>query len=275
VTTLNPGVYYFNIVHVETGGTVTISGGITQVYQPAQGVTIFAQTFNVDAGATITGTGQGNPSYNVAGNLNADYGNDGGGVPWSPSSGGGHGGAGGNDYDYYCYIIAGGIANDNPIHPSAPGYGGGGNLCSGYGPNYGSGGGLLWVIVYNPSADTVTGPATVNGMIDMSGGNGSYSNFCSDENAGGGSGGAIFMEAESIAGNGVLQANGGNGAGDGGGGGGGGIISLVENLTSYPGSLLVNGGAGNTSRATNGCAPPNTNGFAGSVTFTAPPASGY
>jgi hypothetical protein len=244
------------------------------------GVTIITECFSVDAGATITGVGQGywglgaGPAEGIMG---GGLGNDGYYGTWEMSSGGGHGGAGGPDYDLNCNVVQGGKANDDPVHPASMGSGGGFNNSMMAQASSSCGGELLTVIVYDPINNTLAGPATVNGTIDMSGSPGvSYNNGA---DCGGGAGGAFCLEASSIVGTGLIQANGGSYLGNvgasGGGGGGGGIISLIENSTSFPGTLLVNGGIGGNVNGTTGCTPPNTNGKPGIITFTAAPANGY
>jgi hypothetical protein len=122
---------------------------------------------------------------------------------------------------------------------------------------------LLKLVVYDPAGGMLA-PATVNGTIDMSGG---FGNAIVALSAGGGAGGTILIESATVDGLGILKADGasGTGNGTGGGGGGGGIISLIENLTTYAGTISVApGGVGDPT-------PPQP----GIVTFTAAPTSGY
>ena len=275
MTTLNTGVYYFSCVNIGTGGVVTISGAVT----------IFTECFTLNAGATITGIGTGYPGNSLYWLNTPPYSGPGeGGENWigSPylSAGGGHGGAGQTvcdaGYCLYCQGNAnGGVTNDDPVHPSLMGSGGGvidnfKGVVGYQALNQSAGGGLLHVVVFNPSTNSL-GAATVNGTIDMSGNMGCQACGPEAESGGGGAGGTIWLEASTLSGTGLLQANGGgDNYGNWGGGGGGGIISLITNSTSFPGttSVVSLGGEGEGF---------STCGFGGqgSVTFTAPPASGY
>jgi hypothetical protein len=206
----------------------------------------------------------------------------GGGAGWNMSGGGGHGGAGGTDYDNACTSAAGGVANDDHVHPVNMGSGGGNPTgCCGiepYNPPESWGGGLIWIIVYNPNSNTVE-PAVINGTINMNGFAGCNGCGMNSEDGAGGAGGAILLEASTITGSGLLEANGGQGNWRdlGGGGGGGGIISMIENLTSFTGTTSVVGGisAAGSNGLVGATCHTNESGANGSVTFTAAPASGY
>jgi hypothetical protein len=240
---------------------VTISGGVT----------IFTECFTLNAGATITGVGMGyGPdgtcplgSYNHGGpGAGPSQGN---GICGALCGGGGHGGAGAplafNVGTGPC-SVTGGPANDDPVHPqymgSAGGYPNDAGTCAT--PPMDFGGGLLEVVVYNPGSNTLQ-PATLNGTIDMSGSN-LVGTDISNAPGGAGAGGTILIEASTIGGTGTLAANAIVSLGiieycTSCGGGGGGIISLIENDSTFPGTLSVTG------------ANP------GIVTFTAAPTSGY
>jgi hypothetical protein len=254
---LTTGIYYFSCVHISAGAVVTISGGVT----------IMTECFTLDAGATITGIGNGyqpnGPTYGPGeGEAVFMF------ATWPISGGAGHGGAGATDHDFNCMLASGGPANDDPVHPSQMGSA---SLPDCFGSTTGGGGALLQIVVYNPTANILSGPATINGTIDMSGLQGG----CPVDGAqGGGAGGTILIEANIISGNGFLTANGAQSAGGSGGGGGGGIISLIENETSFPGTISVAGGDGEGNH-TSGCIPPSNLGSNGIVTFTAAPSSGY
>ncbi len=260
VTTLTTGIYYFSCVHISAGAVVTIAGSVT----------IITECFTLDAGTTITGVGEGysppgaicpSSTYGGGPGTGGDAGN---GFCGALCDGGGHGGKGG----YFCFYDVGdavscctnpgGAANDDPIHPSQMGSAGGWPMdatssCT-QGEDYG--GGLLQVVVYNPTTNNLQ-PATINGTIDMSGSNTIV--FGMDMEPGGaGAGGTILVEASTTTGSGTLMANGGNG---GGAGGGGGIISMICDTTSFTGTTSVNGGANNAQN--------------GIVSKTAPPSSGY
>jgi len=255
-TIFNSGTYYFGCVDIEPGATVYINGGVTFI----------TQCFNLEAGATINGVGAG---YSASrgfggpgeGGIAVAFATPGP-VYLELGAGGGHGGAGAT----VClgpYAVSGnpatecgngGPANDDPVHPSLWGSMGAivGNP---YSSNENAGGGLFKLVVYNPVANQV-GPATINGVIDMSGLSGT--NDLEEDPNGGGAGGTILIEASSISGTGILQANGGSGIWLGGGGGGG-IISLVTN-SAFSGGLSASGGGG---------------GGGGPVTYTTPPPNGY
>ena len=244
VTTLSGGPYYFNCVHIGSSCTVSISGGVT----------IFTTCFTLDAGATITGVATGYPPFFGPGHGYVD------GLSWAVASGGGHGGAGGPDCDNQGSCAYGGAVNDDPVHPVLMGSGGAepqSGQCA-------AGGGLLKIVVINPVSYQLA-PATINGTIDMSGG---HPCLYPGSDASGGAGGTILLEASAISGNGALAANGGQFVGWGGGGGGG-IISLIENMTSFSGSVSVNGGFSNDAHG------PSIDGSPGIITFTAAPVTGY
>ena len=257
VTTLNTGTYNFNCVHLSAGAVVTINGGVT----------IFCQCFTLDAGATITGVGQG---YNTG----APCGHSPVGGPGCGSSqmaslcnfnvagGGGHGAPGTQDC-FDCNIgvtvcANGGVATDDSVHPTLMGGSGGYGSCDAPGWGNGAGGGLLKAVVFNSASNTLA-PITVNGTIDMSGAPGITMAGTGRHN-GGGAGGTILVEASVLGGHGALVAAGGD-SNWGKGYGGGGIISLISDTTPYTGTTSVR--AGFTS--------PNI----GIVTVTPPPLSGY
>jgi hypothetical protein len=267
--TLDPGLYNFKCVNITNGAALTINGGVT----------ILCECFNLDAGCTITGKARGCcMSYWSGLPTQPGPGEGGGGAVLcgldgliNVSGGGGHGGAGGGWCPPVCgaglitqfYDCApGGVANDDPVLPTQMGSAGAPDNYNDL-PPYGAGGGLLKLVVYDPVGGTLA-PSTVNGTIDMSGGEG---NAMAGHTAGGGAGGAILIESSSVDGTGALLADGARGAswGTGGGGGGGGIISLIENLTTFAGTASVApGGAGDPT-------PPQP----GIVTFTAAPVTGY
>ena len=295
-TILQGGDYYFNTVDISGSALVTLGGGVT----------IFAQFFTLGAGATIRGLGYWSTetnttpdiTFSAANGLPVTYGGGavGPGQPnmWGPgngfsssdnngypSSGAGHGGMGGYGFLLPSYVndaysvVKGGAANDDPVHPVYMGSGGGEpNMCGGiYVAPAGWGGGLIWIVVYNPATNQVA-PAVINGTIDMDGFAGCGSCGCGYEDGAGGAGGSILIEASTITGSGKLTAN----AGSSGsssimaiGNSGGGIISLIENLTSFSGTTSV-------LESNNGVYTDygvSSNGANGSVTFTAAPASGY
>ncbi len=266
VTVLPTGAYQFGNVHLGAGAVVTIAGAVT----------VLCKSFTLDAGATVTGAGQG---YWGTDYLPLTITWIGPGPGWGASSpwpssdlwflcgGGGHGGAGGTDCDSQGNCVSGGKANDDLIHPSLMGSGGAqDSLNSKLAPPCSAGGGLLVLVAYDAVSNQVQ-PVTINGTVDMSGGKGCGTDFNGGD--AGGAGGGILIEASSVQGNGYLNANGGNDGQINGGGGGGGIISLIEKVPSFAGTTSVLGG-----NYVPGYVSPNT-GETGSVTVTAAPSSGY
>ncbi len=143
------------------------------------------------------------------------------------AAGGSNGGTGGTG----CWSAAGAATYGDLMNPIEPG-GGGGSI----GENQlgGDGGGLIRL--------SVTGTLTNDGTISASGySGGSYA-------AGGGAGGAIYINAGTFTGTGALTAEGGSGGNNfncnGGGGGGGGRIAIHSTSYSYAGTAGVTGGAG-------------------------------
>jgi hypothetical protein len=143
------------------------------------------------------------------------------------SSGGGYGGNGGSSGG--TMPVPGGSTYGSATQPASPGSGGGA-----YSTLYlgGAGGGGVHL--------NVTGTLQVDGRISAAGGAAISPNF------GGGSGGSIWLTAATLAGAGVISANGGTGNGLGGGGGGG-RIALQYSTNVFLGVLSAFGGSGYTS----------------------------
>jgi hypothetical protein len=89
----------------------------------------------------------------------------------------------------------------------------------------------------------VASTLAVNGSISANGGNGT---FAHPQAGGGGAGGSVWIQTASISGSGSITANGGNGGNSGAGryagGGSGGRIALVSS-NKFLGSITVNGGS--------------------------------
>jgi hypothetical protein len=148
----------------------------------------------------------------------------------SPISGGGggyggYGGRGGAN-------VAGGVGGAPYGSFSQPtdigsggGYGAGGDLAVG-----GAGGGAVRI--------QVGGILTLNGLIAANGVD------ATNTRAGGGSGGSIWLTAQTIAGAGSLIANGGAGEPIHGGGGSGGRIALEADTNIFSGTIAASGGTG-------------------------------
>jgi len=235
---LQPGTYRYNCLRLESGAILRT---------PGDGVTILTQCFVLDEGASIIGSptyygplGQGSSSSLICGEK-----------IMSLAGGGGHGTAGLRDCQFYpignCSGCAdGGKKNDNLKLPKYGGGSGGSSL---------NGGALIKIVVVDFSTQRLA-PATINGTIDMNGGDGfgAYYSHC-----GGGAGGAILIEASTLSGTGTLQANGGAAGGCGPGHGGGGIISLITDASAFSGNFAEQGMFTD----------------AAVVTITTPPTSGY
>ncbi len=108
----------------------------------------------------------------------------------------------------------------------------------------GSGGGVGWGTATGGSEGggtirlSVAGSLVVNGRVSA-GGNGGL-----QDDAGGGSGGSIWLTAGALTGTGAIAADGGAGELYGGGGGGGGRIAIYTPLNILDGLVSVAGGAG-------------------------------
>jgi hypothetical protein len=141
----------------------------------------------------------------------------------SIGSGAGYGGAGGASSQ-----LPGGGTYGSAQQPVDFGSGGG----AGYGPFIGGsdGGGAIRL--------SVAGTLTLNGWISASGNGGAQ------DDAGGGSGGSIWVMAKTLTGNGWLAADGGDGQLMDGGGGGGGRIALYSPASTFTGQASATGGAG-------------------------------
>ncbi len=161
-------------------------------------------------GGVISANGKGFGTDTGPGKGNADY--------YNPS-GAGYGGPGANA------ARGGGTVYGSLLQPVDLGSGGGSaGVCGGGCPG-GAGGGAIRL--------NVDGTLTVDGELTVNGANGS----------GGGSGGSLFVSAGTLAGSGVMSANGGVG-GDGDGGGGGGRIALYYGNNTFTGSVSALGGPG-------------------------------
>jgi hypothetical protein len=210
---------------------------IPYIYIDGQGVTFNVDNyFSMSLSCTITG---GDGSGYTGGTLTT-------GSPsgFTNNAGAGHGGAGGADGRGN----AGGGTYDSALSPSYCGSVGGPYLCSG---GYFNGGAVFRVNVLN-------GPATLNGGIFMDGN--AQPNCYNNTSTGAGSGGTIFIQADTLEGSWIeLSAKGGYGFSSStsntynAGGGSGGIILLsyhtANNLTSLYTSVA---GGGATAPAQSG-----------------------
>ena len=136
------------------------------------------------------------------------------------AGGGGYGGRGGFLANRGTQAVAYGSA----ALPTQPGSGGGGD--SGY--SGGGGGGLVWL--------AVAANATVNGAIIVDGAKGGQ--IC-----GSGSGGSLYLSAQTLLGNGSITAKGGDGDAQYGSGGGGGRLALYAgDASAWAGRIDVSPG---------------------------------
>src|SRR5580658_6108990 len=170
-TVLSSNNYNFGNVNIAAGANVTISGGVTLT---------LTGNFTLAAGATVNGIGGGYAAHSGVG------------APTVSGGGGGaHGGAGGPD----CFNNAGGTVNDSATAPALMGSGGGNYSCDG------SAGGALFVVSAPSGTVSIAGSILMDAAIlaPCTAGN---------DAGGGGAGGAIYIFANTIQGNGVLSAQG-------------------------------------------------------------------
>ena len=262
-TTWESGEYTYNSVWVTNNATLTLNGSVT----------LNCMDLVIDAGASIsadeTGYAGGQPGENGEGygyGVSSYDGNNG----IYLGTGGGYGGMGGSlkqnngfgvsisgGNDYGCRTI--------PVLQGSGGAGGGEPAMDIIHPG-GNGGGAIFL--------NISGNLTVEGDITSNGGIGTF-NFSDSYWGGGGSGGSICIIANTISGNGNIQANGG-------GyfdpenlpseeyfmfsGGGGGRISVYFYQYSFNGAIEAKGGYGLTDSSLD---PPMSNwGINGSVVVT-------
>ncbi len=187
---------------------------------PIERLHVTATSVTVGAGASIDASARGWPA-GISWGGNADRASTG-------RSGGSHGGLGGLDWQNHAV----GLAFGSVTHPDQPGGGGGPDTGGG------TGGGVVRL--------DVTGTLVVDGAIRANG---------QDHNRGGGAGGAVWVTASTLNGQGTIEARGGNGNGWCGSecssGGGGGRIAIYADLLSggfawpdLPGHVKAQGGNG-------------------------------
>jgi len=225
---LEAGTYTYASITVQTGGTLIIRGNPTL----NQGVTINATNLTVAAGGKINASGAGyvcptiyrshgaGPGAGQFGTNSGDW--------WRGGGGGGYGGNGQNSSG------AGGLAYGSATNPTDLGSSGGTGTYH-YGGTWlgGTGGGALHL--------NLSGMLTVNGEIAADGNPGTgYSGYAS---GGGGSGGSIWIETNTLTGNGTIHANGGWREPIGGSGGGGRIAVYAEN-SNHTITFSASGGPG-------------------------------
>ncbi len=188
-----------NSLHVAATGRLTPTVTTSSVALNVMG------DATVDAGGRISVDGKGSLSELGSGRGNYYTSN---GVTYG--TGAGHGGFGGG-----FAVMPGGTVYGQLNAPNSLGSGGGRGAILGTITPGGSGGGVVTM--------NVTGALTVNGSITADGDPGPYP-------AGGGSGGSICINAGTLAGAGLLSANGGAASTSSGGGGGGRVaVACVTN----------------------------------------------
>lgn len=140
--------------------------------------------------------------------------------------GGGHGGTGGASV----YGAAGGGRYDSATQPVAWGSGGGSVFPPGTSLVGSAGGGALRL--------SVAGTLVVNGQLTADG-----EDAWADD-AGGGAGGSVWINANALTGGGLISARGGEAEWFNGGGGGGGRVALYLPVNTFTGLVSVAGGPG-------------------------------
>ena len=219
--------------------TQALSLSISNGAAASSGVPLTLQSLSIGSNAFFTANSQQSLSLTVLGNAFVDTngaifanstGYDPGAGPGSGSvdsgfngSGGGYGGVGGNSI----LGTAGGSTYGSSNQPTDFGSAGG---VSNSPVGFSQGGGAIRLVV--------DGALTVNGNVAANGNNASINNSA------GGSGGSIWLTAQSLAGNGSFTANGGSGRTGQGGGGGGGRIAIYADTNSFFGSAAATGGTG-------------------------------
>jgi hypothetical protein len=212
-----------------------------KTYAPDRGglkisINITAVNFNLNNNSYIDLTGLGYPSGNSTAGWSTGIGNSSAGSNYN-TGGAGHGGNGTNGTGTNG-VNPGGISYGSLTQPVTMGSGAADTTDNLRG---GTGGGAIKI--------TTTGIFTLKGNITV---DGSYYNGggWSNRNTGGGSGGSIWLNANSLAGNGNLSARGGNGsyfsATQYGGNGAGGRIAVQYSSSSWTGSVNVSGGINGT-----------------------------
>ena len=227
---VNPVTLTIAGAHTFSGLTITQNAVLTHIPCGVSETTVMALTIQnnliIDQGGVINANNIGflgaNQSNNI-GNYGRTTGNDVINGSFG-SAGGSYGGKGGS-----ATIGEEGDTYADPSNIYEPGAGGGASNESSFG---GNGGGFIRLMINKQLIN--------NGLITANGGNGL-------NDAGGGSGGSIYISAKTFMGDGQITANGGNG-GDSAffstGGGGGGRIAIFSESQSFNGAFIADGGQG-------------------------------
>ena len=184
-------------IWIQKSATVTCAGPFTNAPAMSNRVWLACSNLMIDGGGTINVDYKG---YQGSTSITVPGCGPGGGA--AGGDGGSHGGFGGKGGPAIC---GGNYPCGDPLAPLAPGSGGGGGVSAG--GIGGAGGGAIRI--------SATGRVLVNGSISANG----DANHITQ--AGGGSGGSIYITCQTIGGTNLIQANGGGGqiwGADGGGG---------------------------------------------------------
>lgn len=237
---------------------VDTGNGVDGAYHATVNTALAGGTYNftsfvIDAGVTVTVTGNAPLILRVQGAVDikgvlAANGADGGpGVTFVSGGAGGAGVAGGGKGGDGTYSVPSGPLDGAP--GSGPGGGGQGTGWSG-----GGGAGHASAGASATAGRGTGGPTYGDAALPVveagSGGGGGSGGFSCGSGGGGGGGGYIEISGTSIIVDGSVQANGGTGGSDGtgncgaGGGGSGGAILLRSNTITLNGSVSASGGGG-------------------------------
>ena len=206
---LVPGTYDIDELYVDSGVTLECQGDDDGDPVDGTGVTINSNAITVEGAISAAGLG-----------FRSNKGPGIGSISGSNGAGGSYGGYGG----------AGASAPHGSTYGSlsSPTSLGSGGAYSDYG---GDGGGAI-------KLNVPTGTVTINGTVSANG----YSLIGS--RAGGGSGGSVWIIADTLEGGGAITAEGRNGENTYGGGGSGGRIALEWGTRSFSGTISARGGTG-------------------------------
>jgi len=207
-----------------------IASGAALTHSPEQSGFHLTVTddLTVDSGGSITADGTGYGAANgpgAGGSLVVDWAS-------AFAGGGGYGGEGGRSG------ARGGSTYGSPHEPVDLGSGGG-NATNRYRTeDGGAGGGAVRL--------TVGGTFTLEGTLTANGMAGHWGGLSLPAAGGGGSGGSVYVTADTITGSGTVSADGGDGGKDGraGGGGGGRIGIYYLDASAFGFNVAVTGGAG-------------------------------
>ncbi|MFA5995718.1 MAG: DUF2341 domain-containing protein [Patescibacteria group bacterium] len=239
-----------------TVSTLIISDGVvlTQVATDADGVTITANTLQIEGSGSIDVTGKG-----YAGGI-LDAGNGAGGGAYDNGvyyggAGGGYGGAGGNGGALGGQTIIGGSTYGSADVPTYFGSGGGASGRDGTDLSQvagGAGGGIVTLMITHTLFIDSTASIRANGEDAL---HTVGADSALQASAGSGSGGSIYITTNFLTGSGVIQAQGGSAMYSnsselsGGGGGGGRVAYGFINITNWFGTITATAGTGDENGA--------------------------